>query len=311
MGSDDERPADDGAAPWPAMPLARWTDTRDTFHLYLQVIGKIRIACDPPTNHWWNSTMYLTSRGLTTSLMPHPTGPAFQIDLDLFHHQLIVETVEGNRRTLALEPRSVADFYVAVHRMLDELGVATATWPVPVELPDAIPFLEDHEHASYDPDAVHRFWRALASMDVVFKRYRSEFVGKSSPVHLFFGAMDLAVTRFSGRRAPAYTGVVPNCGPHVMLEAYSHEVASCGFWPGAPGDEGTFYAYAYPEPDGFRSTAVEPAAAHWDDALSEFVLPYEAVRTAPDPDAALLSFLRSTYVAAADAGQWDRAALER
>ncbi len=296
---------------WPAMPLAGWSDTRDTLHLYLQVIGKIRIASDPPTNHWWNSTMYLTARGLTTSLMPHPTGPAFQIDFDLVDHELIVDTVAGRRGTLTLEPRSVADFYLEVHGLLDDLGVATDTWPVPVELPDAIPFLEDHQHASYDPEAVHRFWRALVAMDLVFKRYRAEFVGKSSPVHLFFGAMDMAVTRFSGRRAPEYTGVVPNCGPHVMLEAYSHEVASCGFWPGEPGEEGTFYAYAYPEPDGFRSARVEPAEARWDDTLGEFVLPYEVVRTAEDPDETLLSFLRSTYVAAADAGHWDRAALER
>ena len=255
--------------------------------------------------------MYLTARGLTTSLLPHPTGPAFQIDLDLVDHQLIVDTVAGRRATLALEPRSVADFYVEVHRMLDELDVATSTWPVPVELPDAIPFLDDHQHASYDAAAVNRFWRALVSMGMVFKRFRAEFVGKSSPVHLFFGGMDLAVTRFSGRQAPPYTGVVPNCGPHVMLEAYSHEVSSCGFWAGAPGEEGTFYSYAYPEPDGFRSAEVQPSAARWDDELAEFVLPYEAVRTAEDPDAALLAFLRSTYVAAADAAEWDRASLER
>lgn len=311
MVSDDDRNGSGASTAWPAMPIRDWSDTRDTFHLYLQVIGKIRIACDPPTNHWWNSTLYLTSSGLTTSLMPHPTGPAFQIDLDLVDHRLVIDTVEGARRVLELQPRSVADFYVQVHRLLEELDVPTPTWPVPVELPDAIPFLEDDQHASYDADAVHRFWRALVSMDLVFQRYRSEFIGKSSPVHLFFGAMDLAVTRFSGRTAPAFSGVVPNCGPHVMLEAYSHEVASCGFWPGEPGEEGTFYAYAYPEPDGFRSTPVEPAAAHWDDALAEFVLPYEAVRTAEDPDGALLSFLRSTYGAAADAAGWDRAALER
>ena len=296
---------------WPAMPIDGWADTRDTLHLYLQVIGKIRIANEPLTNHWWNSTLYLTARGLTTSLMTHPSGNAFQIDLDLIEHQLLVDTAEGQRRTLPLRPRSVAEFHAEVHRLLDELGVGTDTWPVPVELPDAIPFPEDDTHASYDADAVHRFWRALVAIDGVFSTFRAEFLGKSSPVHLFFGAMDLALTRFSGRTAPDYSGVVPNCGPHVMLEAYSHEVSSCGFWPGAPGEEGTFYAYAYPEPPGYREALVVPSSARWDDGLGEFVLPYEAVRTADDPADALLSFLRSTYVAAADLATWDRDALER
>jgi hypothetical protein len=293
------------------MPIEQWADTRDTLHLYLQVIGKIRIANEPLTNHWWNSTFYLTARGLTTALMAHPSGGSFQIDLDLVDHQLVVDTAEGERRTMALRPRSVAEFYVELHGLCDQLGVGTDTWPVPVELPDAIPFLEDHTHASYDAAAVHRFWRALVSIDGVFRAFRAEFLGKSSPVHLFFGAMDLALTRFSGRTAPDYSGVVPNCGPHVMLEAYSHEVSSCGFWPGAPGDEGTFYAYAYPEPAGYRDARVEPAAARWDDTLGEFVLPYEAVRTSSDPDETLRSFLHGTYVAAADLAHWDRGALER
>ncbi|MHB1138162.1 MAG: DUF5996 family protein [Microthrixaceae bacterium] len=296
---------------WPSIPVDEWSDTRDTLHLYLQVIGKVRIACEPLRNHWWNSTLYVTARGLTTSLMPHPTGPSFQIDLDLLDHVLIVDTTAGERRTLALEPRSVAEFHHELHRLLDELGVDVATWPVPVELSDAIPFPDDDVHDSYDPDAVRRFWQALVVIGEVFDRFRSEFLGKSSPVHLFFGAMDLAVTRFSGRTAPEYRGEVPNCGPHVMIEAYSHEVSSAGFWPGGPGAEGTFYAYAYPEPEGFRQAAVLPAEASWDDGLGEFVLPYEAVRTAEDPEAALLSFLRSTYVAAADLAEWDRAALER
>ncbi len=302
-GPQDER--------WPAIPIEEWADTRDTLHLYLQVIGKVRIGCEPLTNHWWNSTLYVTARGLTTSLMPHPTGPAFQIDLDLVDHQVVVDTVDGGRRTLPLQPRTVADFHRELHELLDELGVHTPTWPVPVELPDAIPFPDDDVHASYDAEAVHRFWRALVAMDEVFTRFRAEFLGKSSPVHLFFGAMDLAVTRFSGRTAPDYSGEVPNCGPHVMLEAYSHEVSSAGFWPGAPGAEGTFYSYAYPEPDGFRDVEVRPGAARWDEGLGEFVLAYEDVRTAADPDEALLSFLRSTYEAAADLAGWDRAALER
>jgi len=298
-------------ARWPEMPIDGWSDTRDTLHLYLQVIGKIRIANEPLTNHWWNSTLYLTARGLTTALMAHPSGTAFQIDLDLIDHQLVVDTAEGERRTLPLRPRSVAEFHAEVHRLLDELGVGTEIWPVPVELPEAIPFPDDHTHASYDAEAVHRFWRALVAMDGVFSSFRAEFLGKSSPVHLFFGAMDLALTRFSGRTAPDYSGVVPNCGPHVMLEAYSHEVSSCGFWPGAPGEEGTFYAYAYPDPPGYRDAHVEPAAARWDDQLGEFVLPYEAVRTSSDPDETLRSFLHSTYVAAADLAHWDRDALER
>ncbi len=296
---------------WPTIPIEQWSDTRDTLQLYVQVIGKVRIACEPMSNHWWNSTLYVTARGLTTSLMPHPTGPSFQIDLDLVDHVLVVDTAAGARRTLPLVPRSVAEFHRELHRLLDELGVATSTWPVPVELPDAIPFPEDEVHGSYDADAVHRFWQALVSIDAVFDRFRAEFLGKSSPVHLFFGAMDLAVTRFSGRTAPAYRGEVPNCGPHVMLEAYSHEVSSAGFWPGGPGKEGTFYAYAYPEPEGFRGAGIEPPDGRWDGDLGEFVLPYEAVRNAADPEGMLLSFLRSTYVAAADLADWDRAALER
>jgi hypothetical protein len=196
-------------------------------------------------------------------------------------------------------------------RLLDELGVRTDIWPVPVELPDAIPFPEDRVHASYDAEAVTRFWRALVLIEGVFERFRAGFLGKASPVHLFFGAQDLAVSRFSGRAAPPYTTPVPNCGPHVMAEAYSHEVSSAGFWAGPPGLEGTFYSYAYPEPDGFRTARVAPDGAHWDDQLAEFVLPYEAVRAAADPAATLLSFLTSTYRAAADAAGWDRSVLER
>ena len=205
---------------------------------------------------------------------------------------------------------SVADFHGSFHRILDGLGLATDTWDVPVEIPDAIPFGQDTEHAAYDAEAVHRFWLALVQMDRVLTEFRGRFLGKVSPVHLFWGALDLAVTRFSGRDAPPHPGGAPNCGPHVMHEAYSHEVSSAGFWPGG-GAEGVFYSYAYPEPDGFRAATVQPAEAHWDDALAEFVLPYEVVRTAEDPDAVLLAFLQSTYEAAADAAGWDRPALER
>lgn len=300
-----------GAERWPPIPVAGWQDTRDTLHLYTQVVGKVRLANEPVTNHWWNVPLYLTARGLTTSLMPHPSGPAFQIDFDFLAHRLDIATVAGRSRSLALEPRAVADFYGLVMGLLDELGVATEIWPMPVEIPGAIPFPDDRVHASYDHDAVRRFWLALVEIERVIKVFRTRYVGKASPVHLFWGALDLASTRFSGRTAPPHPGSAPNCGPHVMREAYSHEVSSCGYWPGPPGAEGVLYSYAYPEPPGFRGAPVAPAGAAWDDELSEFVLPYELVRTAADPDAVLLEFLQTTYEAAATTGHWDRAALER
>ena len=300
-----------GANRWPSIPVAAWQDTRDTLQLYTQVVGKVRLANEPPTNHWWNVALYLSARGLTTSLMPHPTGPAFQIDFDLVAHRLNVSTVADTTRSLDLGPRPVADFYAAVMTMLDDLDVATEIWPMPVEIPGAIPFPDDWAHDSYDRDAIHRFWLALVEMERVFKVFRTRFVGKSSPVHVFWGALDLASTRFSGRSAPPHPGGAPNCGPHVMWEAYSHEVSSCGYWPGPPGDEGVFYSYAYPEPPGYRDTLVAPTGARWDDGLGEFVLPYELVRTAADPDAVLLEFLQSTYEAAATTAAWDREALER
>jgi hypothetical protein len=212
---------------------------------------------------------------------------------------------------LALEARPVAEFHRAVMDMLDELGVGTAIWPVPVEIPGAIPFPDDRTHSSYDPDAVQRFWRALIETQRVLKTFRSSFIGKASPIHLFWGALDLAYTRFSGRTAPLHPGGAPNCGPHVMWEAYSHEVSSCGYWPGPPGEEGVFYAYAYPEPPGYRDAPIKLDGARWDDGLGEFILPYEVVRTARDPGARLLEFLQSTYEAAAETARWDRATLER
>jgi hypothetical protein len=304
-------PSSERSQRWPSIPVAAWADTRDTLQLYTQVVGKVRMANEPTSNHWWNVPLYVTARGLTTSLVPHPVGPAFSIDFDLVAHTLEIVTVDGDRRSLPLEPRPVADFHVEVMGMLDELGVSTDIWPVPVEIPGAIPFLDDRKHDSYDPDAVHRFWLALVEMTRVFKVFNTRFVGKNSPVHLFWGALDLATTRFSGRTAPPHPGGAPNCGPHVMWEAYSHEVSSCGYYPGPPGEEGVFYAYAYPEPPGYRDTPVGPEGARWDDDLAEFVLPYELVRTSPDPDATLLEFLQRTYEAAAEAARWDRAALER
>ena len=297
--------------PWPSIPVADWQDTRDTLQLYTQVVGKVRLANEPFLNHWWNVPLYVSARGLTTSLMPHPTGPAFQIDFDFVDHRLDIVTVDGDTRSLPLAPRPVADFYVEVMGLLEDLGVGTDIWPVPVEIPGAIPFADDRVHASYDPDAVHRFWRALVEIERVLKVFRTRFVGKSSPIHVFWGGLDLASTRFSGRTAPPHPGGAPNCGPHVMGEAYSHEVSSCGYWPGPPGEEGVLYSYAYPDPPGYSDAAVSPAGARWDDDLGEFILPYELVRTAPDPDAALLEFLQTTYEAAATTAKWDRAALER
>jgi hypothetical protein len=296
---------------WPSIPVAAWQGTRDTLQLYTQVVGKVRLANEPLVNHWWNVPLYVSARGLTTSVIPHPTGPAFQIDFDFLDHRLEIMTVAGQVRSLELAPRPVADFYEATMSMLADLGVATDIWPMPVEIPGAVPFPDDNVHADYDADAVRRFWRALVEIERVLKVFRARFVGKSSPVHVFWGSLDVALTRFSGRTAPPHPGGAPNCGPHVMWEAYSHEVASCGYWPGPPGEEGVFYAYAYPEPPGFRDAAVSPRGARWDDGLSEYVLPYELVRTAADPDAVLLDFLQSTYEAAATTGRWDRAALER
>lgn len=298
-------------ARWPAIPIAGWQDTRDTLQLYTQVVGKVRLANEPLLNHWWNTPLYVSARGLTTSVMPHRTGPSFQIDFDLVDHRLDVTTVTGRRRSLDLVPRPVAEFYEETMSLLDELGVPTPIWPVPVEIPDAIPFREDRVHASYDAEAVHRFWLALVEIERVLKLFRARFVGKASPVHLFWGALDVAYTRFSGRTAPPHPGGAPNCGPQVMWEAYSHEVSSCGYWPGPPGEEGVFYAYAYPEPPGYRDEEIGPSGARWDDELGEFVLPYELVRTADDPDGVLLEFLQSTYEAAARTAGWDRAALER
>jgi hypothetical protein len=297
-------------APWPELPTAAWRETYATLHLWTQIIGKIRLARSPWLNHSWHVALYVTARGLTTS--PIPDGVRiFQINLDFIDHTLRISTSDGATRRLALAGLSVARFYSAVMAALAELGIHIAIDDMPNELPDPIRFSEDDQHASYDPEAVQRFLQILVSADRVFKQFRTGFLGKASPVHFFWGSFDLAVTRFSGRRAPRHPGGVPNLSDAVACEAYSHEESSAGFWPGSGAiDYPAFYSYAYPEPAGFRSTQVRPDAAFFSETLGEFILPYDAVRTAADPDRALLEFLQSTYEAAANAAKWDRDALE-
>lgn len=295
---------------WPELALESWLPTRDTFTLWLQVIGKVRIARTPLLNHWWNCPLYVTSRGLTTSLIPGDDGSSFSVDLDLLDHRLHIMTTAGDARRMDLEPMTAKEFHATFMGHLASLGLSTQIWPVPVEIHDAIPFVEDEVHDSYDRGAVTAFWRTLVQVERVFDVFRARFVGKSSPVHLFWGSLDLATTRFSGRPTPPHPGGMPNCGPHVMHEAYSHEVSSAGYWPG-PDGEGIFYSYAYPAAPGYEKRPSGPATARFDEDLGEFVLPYTAVRTAANPDAVLLEFLQATYEAAADAARWERAALER
>jgi hypothetical protein len=295
---------------WPALRVSDWQPTRDTLHLWTQIVGKVRLANTPLVNHWWNITLYVTTHGLTTSLIPYGDARAFRIDFDFQEHRLDITTTDGATRGIALLAKPVAEFYSEVMGALDALGLSTRIWTMPVEIEGAIPFERDFEHAHYDSAAVSRFWQTLVHTDRVFNEFRSGFVGKASPVHFFWGAFDLAVTRFSGNTAPPHPGGAPNCGPHVMLEAYSHEVSSCGYWPGGA-DEGIYYSYAYPEAPGFRDRPVMPASAYYDETLGEFVLPYADVRRADAPDRVLTEFLESTYAAAADAGGWNRVALER
>jgi hypothetical protein len=294
--------------PWPDLTLAGWEDTRDTLHMWTQVVGKVRLALEPMINHWWQVTLYVSARGLTTSLMP-AGDRGLEIEFDFVDHVLDLRTTDGARRQVPLEPRSVASFYQATMAGLADIGVPVTINTGPQEVVEAIPFDKDEVHRSYDPAAVHRFWLGLVRMHDVLLRFRSGFIGKASPVHFFWGGADLCTTRFSGRPAPRHRGGVPNCPDWVQELAYSHEVSSCGYWPGG-GGEGAFYAYAYPEPLGFAGWAVEPAEAYYDADLGEFLLPYTAVRTASDPDQALLAFFQSTYDAAAELAGWDRAALE-
>ncbi|OBK79543.1 DUF5996 family protein [Mycobacterium sp. 1274761.0] len=293
---------------WPSLRVDDWAPTRDTLHMWLQIVGKVRLVNSPMINHWWQVTSYVTPHGLTTSTIPYATA-AFDIEFDLIDHQLLIRSSTGPTRVVALEPKSVAEFYSQITHSLDELGFPTRIQSHPNEVDPALPFDQDDEHASYDRDAANLFWRQLLQANRVLGQFRSRFIGKVSPVHFFWGAMDLACTRFSGREAPPHPGGAPNCGDWVMIEGYSHELSSCGFWPGG-GEEGAFYAYAYPEPDGFGDHPVSPPDAHYRADLGEFVLPYEVVRQAADPDRMLLGFLQDTYEAAAVNAHWDRAALE-
>jgi hypothetical protein len=296
---------------WPELPYAVWKDTRDTLQLWTQAVGKIRLALSPWLNHSWHVALYVTARGLTTSPIPWHGG-SFQIDFDFIDHVLWVRTAEGHFRQVMLKPMSVAEFYAALMIALRELGVDVRITTMPCEIADCIPFDQDTRHAAYDADYANRFWRVLLAASDVFARFRTGFLGKASPVHFFWGSFDLAVTRFSGRVAPRHPGGVPHLPNAVAQEAYSHEVSSAGFWPGGGGPIGyaAFYSYAYPAPNGFAAAKVKPSQAFFSKELGEFLLPYDAVRTARDPDAALMEFLQSTYDAAADLAKWNRAALE-
>jgi hypothetical protein len=278
------------SAGWPRLRLSDWRETRDTMHMWIQIIGKVRMAHAPLVNHWWQATLYVTPRGLTTSAIPYASG-AFDCELDFVDHQLRIRASDGGGRAL------------------DELGIRSHIQARPNEVEVAIPFAEDYRHASYDRRAAELFWRQLLQADRVLGEYRAGFAGKVSPVHFFWGAMDLACTRFSGRTAPAHPGGAPNCPDWIMQEGYSHELASCGFWPGG-GEEGAFYAYAYPEPRGYADAPAGSPAAFYSQGLGEFLLPYDAVATATDPDRVLAHFLATTYATAAELGGWDRAGLE-
>ena len=289
---------------WPALPYDEWKDTYATLHMWTQVVGKVALALAPPVNHSWGIAMRVTARGLSTLLLPHGDR-AFTIEFDFVAHRLIIKTTDGVERMQPLQPRPVKDFYLDVMRLLQEMALAVKIWPMPVEIPDPVRFDADVQHHSYDPEYANRLWRILVQVERVFAQSRCSFVGKCSPVHFFWGSFDLAVTRFSGRAAP------PRDGPAFMRDAYSHEVISHGFWPGSGLVlEPAFYAYAVPEPAGLKQAAVQPVAAYYHREMGEFILPYDAVRAASSPEAALEAFVASTYSAAADLAKWDRAALE-
>jgi hypothetical protein len=295
---------------WPALQFNAWKDSCATLHMWMQIAGKIRLACAPMVNHWWQVPLYVSSRGLTTSAVPY-RGRNFQIDFDFIAHRLVITSSDGRSESFALGPRAVADFYAEIMGRMRSLDLEIRIWTTPVEVPDPVPFEHDRVHASYDAEAVNRFWRALLAVDQVLTVFRGRFIGKASPVHFFWGGFDMAVTRFSGRRAPPPPHR-PNIPDSVNREAYSHEVSSCGFWPGNGGfGEAAFYAYAYAEPNGFAESAVAPREATYSRELGEFILPYDKVRASAAPHRAVLDFLQTTYEAAANCGRWDRAALER
>lgn len=295
---------------WPALPYIGWQDTCTTLHMWTQIVGKIRLAQEPMVNQWWQVPLYVTATGLTTSPMPYQSR-SFQIDFDFCHHALVIRTSDPQHKEFPLTPMPVAEFYDRIMQTLRDLGIEIKIWTTPVEVANAIPFEKDQQHKSYDANAAQRFWRVLVQADRLMKQFRAGFIGKVSPVHFFWGSFDLAVTRFSGRTAPPHPGGMPNLGDWVAREAYSHEVSSCGFWPGNGGfGKAAFYSYAYPAPAGFADAELLPPQASFDRTLGEFILDYDIVRLSHDPDAMVLDFLRSTYAAAANAGKWDRAALE-
>lgn len=295
---------------WPSLKLDAWQDTYTTLHMWTQIVGKVRLVQTPWINHSWHVPLYLTARGLTTATVPYDNH-IFQIDFDFIDHQLRIATSEGNTQIVELRSRSVADFYRAVMEALASLDISIKIHTTPNEITDPIPFEQDETHESYDPDYAHRFWQVLLQSDRIFREFRSYFSGKVSPVHFFWGSFDLAVTRFSGRPAPEHPGGVPNLPDAVAKEAYSQEVSSAGFWPGAGLGYPAYYSYAYPTPDGFKEAPVQPEAAFFHEGLGEFILPYEVVREAKEPDKALMAFLQSTYEAAASLADWDQAALRQ
>jgi len=290
----------------PPLPFDSWKDTLATLHMWSQIVGKVRLKLCPLVNHWWNVPFYITARGMTTSAMPYERR-TIEVQFDFIEHRILIETSDGRVASMAMEPQSVADFYKKFMATLSELGVSVHIWTMPCEVPNPTPFEEDYVHSAYDPEAAHKFWRILLWVDEIFKEFRAGFQGKASPVHFFWGSFDLAVTRFSGRRAPERPGA-----DSITREAYSHEVSSAGFWPGGGDIKGpAFYSYAAPEPGGFAEQRVAPQAAFYHPQMKEFLLMYDDVRTAASPKDALIEFLQTTYNAAADLGKWDRKSLER
>ncbi len=306
MNANEHTANDRGPLMWPALKLSDWADTRETLHMWAQIVGKVRLALSPHLNHWWEVPLYVSARGLTTSPIPYGKG-IFEVQFDFIEHRLLITTSDGQTRFIPLCARSVADFYAEFMKTLRDLGIEVKIWKMPVEIPNPIPFDQDRQHSSYDPEYVKRFWRILVGVDAIFKEFRTRFIGKSSPVHFFWGSFDLAVTRFSGRRAPERPGA-----DIITREAYSHEVTSVGFWPGSGEiQDAAFFAYAAPEPAGYADRPVRPQKAFYSQGMKLFVLMYDQARTAASPRDAVLDFCQSTYESAADLAHWDRANLER